>query len=660
MLGLAATALGAWELIVVRSASVLFFSDLAYLALAICLGALGLGGLWSRRLSERAVVPAVVLVPGAALAAWPLLTASNYAWATGLFALPFVCFGAASAIAYRAMRSPRERAGLYGVEIAGAALGLLLIGPAALPAFEVPALGDVGIRTHLRALVAEHGMRVHRHATSPYARTDLVITEHADTAHIFTDAMFVTRSVRWDGRSARFDDPKTNALAALKRLPYALAATGDALLLGAGAGMDVAVALQERVGAITAVEVNPQTIAWARELDAWAGGPLSNPRVTVHVAEARRFVRTTTASFDHINLTLLQTAPAVGRGHSHVDARVLTVQAVREYLTRLRPNGILSVVQNTPAFAERTLATFAAALGERATQQRVSWVRLPVKSPKTNPFSQLLLLRNEPWTAAEHQDIATKAREIGAQAVAVDKLPAVRAATDDRPMFFLAPSRLSSDAAALYTMPLHVTLGGMLAVVLLVWLLVGARRTRGAIARGIAIACAGAGGMAVQAIAIYRLQVAVGSPGLAASVGLAAVLGGSGVGALFGGMLGPRTWMPQTGRFSGLLAACGAGTLALCGPWLADHAASWPVGTAAAAVAGLIAICSLPLALPFLRALDGEGPAAEPAFVIACDSIGGVVGALAATAVVLVAGFTALNLFAAVAFVAFALMVPRV
>ena len=62
------------------------------------------------------------------------------------------------------------------------------------------------------------------------------------------------------------------------------------LLLGAGAGFDMALALQAGAQHIDAVEINPQTIEFGRELDPWAGGVLSDPKVHIHLAEARRFV----------------------------------------------------------------------------------------------------------------------------------------------------------------------------------------------------------------------------------------------------------------------------------------------------------------------------------------------------------------------------------
>ena len=48
-LAAAAILLGAWELTITRLASVLYFFDLTYLALAVCLFGLGAGALWTKQ-----------------------------------------------------------------------------------------------------------------------------------------------------------------------------------------------------------------------------------------------------------------------------------------------------------------------------------------------------------------------------------------------------------------------------------------------------------------------------------------------------------------------------------------------------------------------------------------------------------------------------------
>ncbi len=278
--------LGAYELALTRLASVLFFHDLAYLCLAIALLALGVGGLLVRRRAPdfsallRLVGGLVLTIP----AAWWALTSADTAWGLGVFAVPFGLFGAASAMAFRLAASARLRARIYAAEVAGAVLGLVVAGPAVLTVLDMPALDGPGVQTHLRATAAREGVRSHRAVTTSYARTDLLRTDRDDVAYAFTDGMFVARSVAWDGRRPTFASAAIERLARLKRLPYALAPRGDVLLLGAGAGFDIAVALQAGVARVVAVEVNPEVVAFARRRDALAGRLFARPMVRMLVA----------------------------------------------------------------------------------------------------------------------------------------------------------------------------------------------------------------------------------------------------------------------------------------------------------------------------------------------------------------------------------------
>ena len=522
-LAAAAILLGAWELAITRLASVLYFFDLTYLALAVCLFALGAGALWTRRYGSRLRLSVLlVLLPTLMPISWWLVSRYDAAWIVGLFVLPFVLFGAASTLAFHRMTNPGERVHLYAGEVVGAALGLVLLGPMVVPWLPMDVLGEIGIQTHLRDVVDEEGLREHRYAASAYARTDLLHTYRESVAYVYTDAMFVTRSVEWDGESTYFDDPYVEDLARLKRMALLSGERDRVLLLGAGAGFDMAVALQSGAQHIDAVEVNPQMIEFGRELDAWAGGALSDPKVHIHLAEARRFMAGSNDLWDHINLTLLQTSPAIGRGRSHVDGRVLTVEAVQTYLNHLRPLGILAVIQNSPLLAERTRLSVLAANGGHS--DRIAELRLPIPQHADNPFNHLLLARNEAFDEAELREIRLLASELGAEFVLDRTGLDGRPTTDDRPFLF---------EAGFFNVA-YALVAGALALMALVVVFGWERKAPGNIVRGSAAALVGMVTMALQVLVVYRVQSAVGSPALAIGLALASVL----------------WWVPAWARFS--------------------------------------------------------------------------------------------------------------
>ena len=457
--------------------------------------------------------------------------------------------------------------------------------------------------------------------------------------------MFVTRSVEWDGESTYFGDPYVEDLARLKRMALLSGERERVLLLGAGAGFDMAVALQSGAQHIDAVEVNPQTIEFGRELDAWAGGALSNPKVHIHLAEARRFMAGSNDRWDHINLTLLQTSPAVGRGRSHVDGRVLTVEAVQTYLDHLQPLGILAVIQNSPLLAERTRLSVLAANGGHS--DRIVEFRLPIPQHADNPFNHLLLARNEAFDEAELREIRLLGSELGAEFVlartGLDGPPA----TDDRPFLF---------EAGFFNLA-YALVAGALALMALVAVFGWERKAPGNIVRGSAAALVGMVTMALQVLVVYRVQSAVGSPALAIGLALASVLVGAGMGALF---LGSRFLQPAMWRRTGILAAAGVIVLTVVGPNIAVISASVEISTAVLLITTFTAICCMPTGLPFLaviqscRSVEGHGEG----LAIGCDGLGGIIGAAGATVVAMTMGFNMLGWLLVIGFVGFSLLEP--
>src|SRR4030067_540221 len=75
-------------------------------------------------------------------------------------------------------------------------------------------------------------------------------------------------------------------------LPYASLNPGesfeDALIVGAGGGNDVAVALANGVDRLDAVEIDPQIIDMGRNYH--PADPYHDPRVEIHVEDARSFM----------------------------------------------------------------------------------------------------------------------------------------------------------------------------------------------------------------------------------------------------------------------------------------------------------------------------------------------------------------------------------
>jgi hypothetical protein len=152
-------------------------------------------------------------------------------------------------------------------------------------------------------------------------------------------------------------------------LPYRLRPQSRVLVLGAGGGGDVLQALLLGARSVDAVERNPQVVSLVRdEFNEFAGGLYRDPRVRVHVADARAFVRQHRGQHDLIVLAVGGggSFAATGAGvHAVAEDYALTAEAFGDYLAQLAPGGVLVVTRwekQPPRDALRLFATAVAAL----------------------------------------------------------------------------------------------------------------------------------------------------------------------------------------------------------------------------------------------------------------------------------------------------------
>ena len=128
-------------------------------------------------------------------------------------------------------------------------------------------------------------------------------------------------------------------------LPYHLVDDPSVLVLGAGGGEQVLLAVYHQVPTIDAVEINPQVVELVSNRYAdFAGGLYNRAEVEIHVAEPRAFVETTTAQYDVIQIPPVNSFGAGAAGaQSLSESYVFTVEALQTYLRALKPGGMLAV-----------------------------------------------------------------------------------------------------------------------------------------------------------------------------------------------------------------------------------------------------------------------------------------------------------------------------
>lgn len=167
----------------------------------------------------------------------------------------------------------------------------------------------------------------------------------------------------------------------------------DVLILGAGGGMDVGVALANEAGSVVAVEPNSLVVDALRgNLRAWSGF-LDDPRVQLEHAEIRTYVQQSDRQFEIVQLALTDAyRPVTSGAFTLTENYSLTVEAFEAYLDRLDRGGILLVtrwLQNPPSEELRTLGIILAALDGDPTRQIVAFRTFQTMTfmVKTEPFT---------------------------------------------------------------------------------------------------------------------------------------------------------------------------------------------------------------------------------------------------------------------------------
>ena len=126
-------------------------------------------------------------------------------------------------------------------------------------------------------------------------------------------------------------------------LPFRFSVSSpDVLVVGSGTGNDVAAALRHNSRTVDAVEIDPAILQLGRREH--PEHPYDSPRVSVHLADARNFLKVTEKQYDLILFGLLDShAQFSDYSNMRIDNFVYTEEAFREAARHLKPHGILFV-----------------------------------------------------------------------------------------------------------------------------------------------------------------------------------------------------------------------------------------------------------------------------------------------------------------------------
>lgn len=223
---------------------------------------------------------------------------------------------------------------------------------------------------------------------------------------LFIDAETAGALTRFNGDTAPLEFLDWTSAAA----PYHLFPdphSARVLVLGAGGGSDLLLALYHGSARIEGVELNPQIISLARDTYAdFTGRLYARPGVRVHIEEARGFLERTARAgsagprFDLIQISLLDSLAASTAGvHALNESYLYTTEAFERATDVLSAGGILAITRwlsMPPRDTLKLFATAVAALEARGAARPGEQLAL-VRSWAT----ATLLVKRTPFTAAE-------------------------------------------------------------------------------------------------------------------------------------------------------------------------------------------------------------------------------------------------------------------
>jgi len=412
------------ELSLTRIFSVVFYYHFAFLAISIALFGLGAGGLFSYAVARghptvfRKLGVLSVAAAASVLAALGYILAQRGGVGGGTLALvylasalPFLLAGTvvATAIAETVVRVER----VYFFDLVGAAAGCLLlvpllditggpntvIGAAVMFAAAAAIWFTLGASWRGRTLAVALALGLVglivlntkkplvdvRYAKGERLAHELFVKWNAfSRVALVEDSSGVPR-IQLDADASipiAVQKPDTlsphqrdQLLATSAGLAHLLRPAARTLILGAGGGQPVLLALISGSREIVAIETNP-IIARAIMQERFAelsSALFARPEVRVIVGDGRSFLRRTHQQYDVVQLSVPETrAPASAGAHAFTETALLTREAFADLLSRLMPTGILSVIHwasDPPVVSLRIAATAVAALRERGEQE---------------------------------------------------------------------------------------------------------------------------------------------------------------------------------------------------------------------------------------------------------------------------------------------------
>ncbi len=259
---------------------------------------------------------------------------------------------------------------------------------------------------------------------SPYYKIEAQRVETTEGPVTTVIANGVPHQAVWDAQKKAAAEP-------FYGLPYERStrdSPGNMLIIGAGTGTDVALALSQGAESIDAVEIDPKIRGIGQTAN--PNRPFDDPRVTTYITDGREFLQNTDKKYDTVLLALPDSLTLVaGASQLRLESYLFTLQAMERVRDILTDDGVFAMYNyyRDPWLVGRLARTMAEAFGHP-----------PCIDLNDEQISASLLIAKDPALQTCRNEAAAAALLAEAPAPATDNWPFLYLKNPTIPGMYLA------------------------------------------------------------------------------------------------------------------------------------------------------------------------------------------------------------------------------
>jgi spermidine synthase len=211
---------------------------------------------------------------------------------------------------------------------------------------------------------------------------------------------------------------KKSLMSAAPSVANVLRPKGTFAIIGPGGGVDVLRAVANGSPSVTGIEINPTIIndvMRGRYAD-YSYHLYDLPQVHIHIQDGRSYVRNSKDRYDVLQMTLVDTWASTAAGAFALSENNLyTVQAFREYLDHLTPDGLIAITRwefKKPREALRVVSQAIEALHQSGvTDPRFNFIVVADSGLSEDGRPVLVLAKKTAFTREEYAAVARHIQE---------------------------------------------------------------------------------------------------------------------------------------------------------------------------------------------------------------------------------------------------------